>query len=185
MYRHLTKIIGLIFLFGSIALTAQAQELKTQSFTLPGHGQLTLKFPATWDSKVEQSGNNPPTIGFKPKTDNNFNVLLTPGWPIDPSKDVSSPDKVRDLVEKVGAASLPQAVEKKLTIKEFGADGKTGYYFAPLTDKAPNPGEFKYMSQGMIKEGNLILIFTLLTNSKETKELDTVLNVIANAKQKL
>jgi hypothetical protein len=38
-----------------------------------------------------------------------------------------------------------------------------GYYFS-ATDRAPKPGEFKYLTQGILHIGELVASFTILSN---------------------
>jgi hypothetical protein len=56
-----------------------------------------------------------------------------------------------------------QSVEGSLPLQSLvGASGR-GYYFR-ATDRAPKPGEWKYLTQGMIRTGEIALTFTILTN---------------------
>jgi hypothetical protein len=56
-----------------------------------------------------------------------------------------------------------RSIETKLPVKEIHGTISRGYYFA-ATDRAPLPGEFKYLTQGIVHLDNLNLAFTILTN---------------------
>jgi predicted secreted Zn-dependent protease len=84
---------------------------------------------------------------------------------------------LREQTDAAAAKAQSQAVEEKLTLKEIsGTDGR-GYYFT-ATDRAPKPGEYKYILQGMLRLGNIVLAFTVLSNDGQA-------NVVADAMQLL
>jgi hypothetical protein len=58
----------------------------------------------------------------------------------------------------------------------------TGYYFS-ITDKAPNPGEYRYMTGGSIGVGNLLLNFTILHRVKDAQTVRDALSLLREAKQ--
>ncbi len=57
-----------------------------------------------------------------------------------------------------------------------------GYYFS-ITDKAPNPGEYRYMNRGAIGVGNLLLTVTILHRVKESESVKDALSMLREAKQ--
>ena len=65
--------------------------------------------------------------------------------------------------------------------------GKTGlgYYFS-ITDEAPSikAGEYRYMTQGGIPVGNLLVMFTIFSNEKDSVDVPIAREIIANATQK-
>ena len=50
-----------------------------------------------------------------------------------------------------------------ILIKELKGPSAIGYYFS-VTERSPKPGEYKYMTQGMLRVGELVPTFTILTN---------------------
>jgi hypothetical protein len=73
-----------------------------------------------------------------------------------------------------------QSVERVLPIQEIkGVDGR-GFYFA-ATDRAPKPGEYKYLTQGMIRVGEIALAFTILTNDGEESVVQAALKILRTA----
>jgi len=60
--------------------------------------------------------------------------------------------------------------------------GRSGNSFCfPLTDKAPRPGEWKYMTQGGVGVADLLLMFTIFTNVRDSNVIQSALEMIANA----
>jgi hypothetical protein len=53
------------------------------------------------------------------------------------------------------------------------------YIFA--TDRAPKPGEWKYLTQGMINIDGAPFAFTILTNDGQEADAKTALELIRNA----
>jgi hypothetical protein len=96
--------------------------------------------------------------------------------------DFNSPEKVRALVEIDGKKILPKAVETKIVLREIRGPNNTGYFFS-LTDKASNPGEYRYMIRGAIGVGNLLLNTTILHRIKETGSVKDALSMLREAKQ--
>lgn len=72
----------------------------------------------------------------------------------------------RALATAQGRKVLAASVEKELVVRELISDGGGGHYFA-LTDRAPGPGEFRHMLQGVAAWGARRLTFTLLSDEGE------------------
>jgi len=60
-----------------------------------------------------------------------------------------------------------------------------GYYFS-ITDRAPSikAGEYKYMTQGGVPVGDLLVMFTIFYNEKDSLDVPIAHEIIANAVQK-
>ncbi len=90
-------------------------------------------------------------------------------------------EEVRANVEQSAQNMLPQAVEKTFKIEELKGKEIMGYYFT-LTDKAPKPGEWKYMTQGMAKLQSLLIFFTILDNRPDAPERTVALDMLRQAR---
>jgi hypothetical protein len=71
-------------------------------------------------------------------------------------------------------------VEKVISLRELHGGVSRGYYFA-ATDRAPNPGEFKYLTQGIVHLEDINLAFTILTNDGQDAEVKAALEVLRTA----
>jgi hypothetical protein len=135
-----------------------------QSFVMPGHGSLLLNVPDGWKSDLKQPpGRLPPTIGFGGQSGGPFIVLVTAVW--ESSLGSAAPDdaKIKSAVALAAKSAESQSVEGSLSPQNLVGGSGRGYYFR-ATDRAPKPGEWKYLTQGMIRTGEIALTFTILTN---------------------
>lgn len=170
-----------ILLIASSVLAAGQKTMRT--YPIPEHGTLELNVPASWKGNVHKPQENiPPTIIFDPAKGDDFQVMITVLWGQTGDQDFSSPDKVRSFVQKDGQKLLPNAVEGKIVLQEIKGANKTGYYFS-ITDKAPNPGEYRYMTRGAIGVGNLLLNFTILHRVRDSESIRHALSILREAKQ--
>jgi hypothetical protein len=154
-----------------------------QNFTLPGHGTLLLNVPEGWKASAKQPpGGLPPTIGLAPQSGAPFVVLITAVWGTSPSDGVPDDAKIRSTVTVAAKSAEGQSVEGVLSLKDLAGSSGRGYYFR-ATDRAPAPGEWKYLSQGMIRTGAIALTFTILTNDGQAAAEKAALEMIRLAVQ--
>jgi hypothetical protein len=162
--------------------SAIAAGVSPQSFSIPDHGALTLLVPDAWTSDLKQPPNrSPPTIGLKPRSGMPFVVLVTAGWAAEPAGKVPDEATIRSEVAAAAKDAASQSVEGALSVQEIkGAEGR-GFYFA-ATDRAPNPGEYKYLTQGIIRVGAISLAFTVLTNDGQEEVARAALEMLRSAR---
>jgi hypothetical protein len=176
-------IITLVVTFLGISIVSAAGPKAVRKYPIPENGTLELNVPTSWKDEVHKPQENmPPTIIFKPASGDDFQVLITVLWDNVGEPDFNSPEKVRALVEIDGKKILPKAVETKIVLREIRGPNNTGYFFS-LTDKAPNPGEYRYMTRGAIGVGNLLLNTTILHRVKESESVKEVLSMLREARQ--
>jgi hypothetical protein len=85
-------------------------------------------------------------------------------------------------VESGANAAKSQAVEQSLPVQSFGTAEAQGHYFS-VTDRAPKPGEFKYMTQGAVSVGGLPVAFTILSNGNPKAAVEPTLRMLAAARK--
>jgi len=153
--------------FSSVLLvvgSAFAEDVGVRSFPLPEYGVFQLPMPKSWRDRVSQTrGSTTPTIVLTPGSGEAFEVSLTPLWRTQPGTPLADPAEIKRKVEVAAEPAKQQSVEKELVIREIKGVSAVGYYFS-ATDRAPKPGEFKYMLQGIIRAGELLVLFTVLTH---------------------
>lgn len=160
-------------------LDAHAQEV-VRSYPLPGHGTFQVRMPDSWkDSVAQPDGELPPTILFAPKEGAPFKILVTPLW--SPQSDAKTPtaDELKAKVQEGADEIAPQAVEKTIEVKRLKGSN-IGYYFA-ATDRAPKPGEFKFLNQGILTVKDLLVTFTILTNDGQDATVTAALAMLSEA----
>ncbi len=176
--RMLLAALALTGLFGPLRAQDQAS---TQRFPVPGRGSLQLNVPKEWRA-ISKSLDEPASVllRIRPAAGEAFLVQVTAVW-LEPAKLAGKTEEqlkadVRRGTEKL----LTQAVEKEAVIEELRGAQALGYHYS-LTDRAPGPGEYKYMTQGMFVTGELLTIFTILYHDPALPEKGKVLQMFAGA----
>ena len=166
-------------LLACVGLTPGAPaDAQAKSFSVAPHGELRLALPAGWKDVVKPSPRDgSPTIQLSSATGESFAVLVSPTHP---SSTQPVWAKLKTATEDLARPSVAQSVEQKADVKSFKGEETDGYYYS-LTDSAPSPGEYKYMSQGLERVGDLLLQFTILSNDPTQKIRDTALEMLRTA----
>jgi hypothetical protein len=160
------------------------QKSGIREYSLPDHGSLQLGVSASWKDELRQPPNRlPPTIVFRQDSGDPFEILITPLWSGKIDSSLLNADELKQNVRATADQLKSQAVEKVINVKEVKSGTSFGYYFT-LTDRAPKPGEFKYMTQGIMRVGDLPLAFTVLTNDGQLKIIEEALTMIKSANHK-
>ena len=180
MSLHLFRLVAGLFLCGA---SLAASTVVPRTFLLPGHGTLTLDVPAEWSADISQPANKmPPTIVLKPRQGARFEVLMTTVWPLSASSGLTDDATLRREVSSAAHNAEAEAIEHPLEVQAIKGQHGAGYFFF-ATDKAPKPGESKFMTQGMIRTGQIALAFTILTNDGQESIRQTALQVLRTAQQ--
>jgi hypothetical protein len=168
-----------VVLLSALFAGAVAFGATDRSVPLAEHGTLTLTAPDAWKMDVAPPPDrSPPTIRFTQGSGPAFEVLITPVWP--PLGVTNAPD-LRRLVTNAAKEAEAQSVERSIAVKELSGTSGPGYYFS-ATDRAPKPGEFKYMTQGMIRTGGVALTFTFLANDGQADVVTAALEMLRTAR---
>jgi len=150
-------------------------------YALSERGFFKLTVPAGWTDRIEQNPQTaPPLISFGPGRGKPFIVTVTPMWQTGAGKPAPTKEELRKRVEYAADGIQMFAVEKDIKVNEFaGASGPGFYFFA--TDQDPKPGEYKFMTQGMLKVGDLSVAFTILTNEGQDGIIRSALDMLKGA----
>jgi hypothetical protein len=172
-------VLLVAFIFSAVSTVALAGS--PHMFELPDHGALALLLPDGWVAKVRQPPNRlPPTIMMRPLADGAGEIIVTAVWPVGSATKIPDETTLRSEVGDAAKNAASQSVERVLPIQEIkGVDGR-GFYFA-ATDRAPKPGEYKYLTQGIIRVGKIALAFTILTNDGQEAVVQAALKVLRTA----
>ena len=148
---------------------------------LPGGDELWLTIPAAWNEKFDSPQKNMPRgVWLTPRQGASFNVLITPllGTPVGVA--MSDDDRLRAIVTSAARNALAQSVEMTIPVHDLTGPSVHGFYFF-ATDRAPKPGEWKYLTQGMINIDGAPFAFTILTNDGQEAVAKAALELIRNA----
>ncbi|MGD0503589.1 MAG: hypothetical protein ABSD02_12670 [Steroidobacteraceae bacterium] len=174
----------LLSTFMLVTASAAASGVSPHSYGLPDHGALTLLIPDGWTSEFKHPPNRlPPTIGLMPRSGMPFAVLITAGWPTGPLSEAPDEATIRSEIAAAARGVASQSVEGVLPLVEIKGVNGGGFYFA-ATDRAPNPGEYKHLTQGVIRVGEITLAFTVLTNDGQEAEVTSVLVMLRTAEHR-
>jgi hypothetical protein len=171
----------MILLFGFGVIAVAAEQTNDRRYPLPEHGVFQMKVPASWKDEVQQPPDQlPPTIVLRPASGDQFQAFITPIWPAKNDAPAPSDEAIRQLVQNAAEDAQSQATEKALKLMELQGSSGHGYYFS-ATDKAPKPGDFKFMTQGVLRVGELVVTFTILTNDDKRDVESAALTMLKGA----
>jgi len=177
MTRHLAYLLVLL----ATATTAIAAAGEKKAFALPDKSTLELVIPAGWKDELKANpGSTPATINLGPRDGASFQVSLTPIARQRPGGSVDTAIKMRQSVQQAADKVKPSAVEQYLPVEELTGAPAPGYYFS-ATDREPKPGEYKYLTQGMLLVGDVVVSFSVLTNDGQEKVRDEALAMLRSA----
>ncbi len=152
-------------------------------FAIPGHGSLLLNVPAEW-RVADKSTANPPavTLSVRPATGDSFNLQVTALWPEPAKMAAMTPEVIKERVQATSKDLLKQSVEKEAPLLELRGKETLGYYFS-LTDRESQntAGDYKYIAQGTVTVGEVVLIFTFLHREPATPAKNQALQMVADA----
>jgi hypothetical protein len=168
--------------FGQSGPVPAQSPASVRTYPLAGHGTLELEVARDWKDDVATQADLPPTITFSPSSGAGFQFLITPLWSQTSEADFNAPAKVRTFVEQQGRSLLSHAVEKQLVVSPLA--GPNPGYFYSLTDRAPGPGEYRYLTQGAVAVDDLLVTFTFLSNRRDEAERNAVLGALAHARHR-
>ena len=182
MKRGCSLLLCAVILFwGFTAIAAAAEQTKNRNYTLPGHGALQMKVPASWKEEVKQQSDKlPPTITFQPASGDQFLIVINPFWRESEEAPAINDYVVHRMVQRAADANQPNAVEKTLKLIYLEGSSGRGYYFS-ATDKAPKEGDYKFLTQGALLVDELAVTFTILTNDGQKDVESAALDMVKGA----
>jgi hypothetical protein len=148
---------------------------------LPGGAELWLAIPAGWSEKFEAPKDNmPPSIWLTPRQGPSFNVLVTPLSGTAVGAAMSDDNRMRAIVTSAARNALAKSVEMTIPVHDLTGSGAHGFYIF-ATDRAPAPGEWKYLTQGMVNIDGAPFAFTILTNDGQEAVAKAALELLRSA----
>ena len=101
--------------------------------------------------------------------------------PPNPKPEDIAPERIHAILQDASAFDAAQAVEEKLVVKDFHKGKIYGSWFS-ATDRAPPPGEYRYMSQGLARLDGLILNFRVLSHEDPEGSRELLLRMVESAR---
>ncbi len=167
---------------------AGSTDTEITPFPIPEHGEIIFQVPLSWDYTYFSLGETrPPVITFfrkDPAGKEIFQLNVSLLWDDGFERNILRDDNVRKLVEEVGEDILQFSDETELLLEHL--EGKEGQgYFFDLSDSSARPGEYRYLTQGALGVGEVLLVFSLFTNDPEGQIREIALEMITTALLKL
>ena len=164
-----------------VASMSQTAAGATRNYPVAAHGELQLNLEKEWQDVLKPSPMNlTPTVEISPLSGEDFRFMLTVLVPS--KKELFEGAALKSAVERMSEPSVAQSIEKRAEVKRINGDRNEGYYFS-LTDPASAPGEYKCMTQGLIRVGDLLISFTILSNDATQKVREAALEILRSALQ--
>jgi hypothetical protein len=175
------RILGRWVMLCFAAALVYPQVSSTRRFPIPGHGELALPVPEAWTYEILKPPDDlPPTITFSPASGAPFKVVVTAGGGAEPGEQALDTGTIRQQVESAAESATFQAIEKSIKVQELAGPALSGFYFS-ATDKAPKAGEYRCVTQGIARVGEIVLAFTILSNDGQEAIVRTALEMLRGA----
>jgi hypothetical protein len=180
-FRKAPKSLLTAFQTGKISRTARQLTAPGGDFPIPGHGSLRLKVPDGWGVQSKQIADPASvTLHVTPASGSAFDIYVTAVWLNSERLPSITSDWLRQNSQAAADKLSSRAVEKVATLHDLRGLQSTGFYYA-LTDRESKPGEYAYLTQGMLLTGELLTTFTILHRTPESSEVTQALGAIADA----
>lgn len=145
-----------------------------------GRGRyIAMDIPAEWRDSPARG--TPGTVEMAPPTGDGFKVMMS----VIPAKDADSAPPTRESLLEMAKRAVEsvqaQSVEPNIEPREFRGRSAWGYRFSG-TDRNPAPGEYRYMTQGVMAISNLTVTFTILSRDGEEKSVTRAMDAMAGAR---
>ena len=155
-----------------------------ETFEIPGQGELKMKVPRVWNynfTKVDEQ--TPPLITFYVLDKNekeifqlNMSILTNRDY----NKDITNLDYIHSLVFEAGTNTLEYSDHDNLMMEKLAGKQGEGFFF-DLSDSDAAEEEFKYLTQGALSVGKVLLVFSLFSNDEQGILREALLTSIKSA----
>ena len=168
-----------------ISASGSPEGLKEHLFDISQNASLVLAAPANWKVAARLDPNsNAPVFVFAPPQGTSFAVMVTPLPDTILEAGFNEPEKMRTQLEYNRSKLLSRPAGATLPIREFTAPNGAGYYFE-LQNSVPDQEGFRFLIQGIRGLPHMLLLFTVLTRTKEADEKQAALEMIRGARETL
>ena len=166
--RAIPVVLVTFIAFSLFTLQLNRSEAHSARARIPiaGHGAIEFPLPEGWTYGIRQPGAMPPTIQFEPEKGRKFKTLVSVLWSPKGDPSFNSLDNILAAIESARARAAMSAVEDEIPIQVIKGEHIVGRYFV-ATDRAPKPGEYRYMTHGIAALDDLMLTFTILSNDRK------------------
>ena len=168
-----------MLIFAVAASWAAAAPAASSSKTLAvGNSSVVLDWSSAWVVDSDTASLPPESAAFNMADAMKMRALLSTG-PM--REEISTDAGINAVVTSMAAKLEGQSVEKKIEVQRVAGDHSRGNYVC-ATDRAPKPGEYKYMCQGLLSVDGTPFVLTLLYNDPGKADADKVIAAMKTLK---
>jgi hypothetical protein len=150
-------------------------------YALPGQRSFVVQIPGGWKDQIQQARDgSSPTIVLSPASGRRFEVLLTPTSSTAKDRAPESREDIRAAVERAAQGAKSWAAESQLPLKEIKGRSGPGFYFS-ATERAPKTGAHKFVTTGILRVGDRLVAFTILTHEGQVSVVGQALDLLNTA----
>lgn len=178
------RLAPLLLIISMMSLLFNTPQAAPELFTIGETLTVELEIPDGWSSTpqgVEAEGGI--AILIEPPGDIPLVLLVTPLAADQDLPDIAA--HIRSIVEDTATQLQEIAVEDNLTPRRIQGAHCEGLYLT-VTDRTvekPSLEDFKYLDQGLVALGDLLMTFTVLTNVPDSPERIAALEIVRSARQ--
>jgi hypothetical protein len=172
-----TSAVTIVLFYLMSAVVAQSSPVR--SYPVEGRGVIKLSVPEGWGEQVDAADDASLTIELS-SPDKQTTLLITPLWSPKGDKTFNSTEEIAAAIGTAANSVQPTAVEKELVVRPIKTSAGEGRYFS-ATDRHPKAGEYKYMANGAVPAGELLLSFTVLSHVAPPEGFQTALQIVESA----
>ena len=150
------------------------------SVQVPGADKLSITPLAGWTHTTDRPpAGIPPTVDFTAPGGTVIKITFMP----DAKKQFATAEELDKLVTKANQQYVANSVEKRVSLVRLPTSSGPGVYSTFSDPKLvnvakPPAGDFRYVSSGAISVGRQLLIFSLLSNSRDNDEYRQALDFL-------
>jgi hypothetical protein len=177
--RVCAAILAASAIAANAAATADNEHSAPEDYPVPRHGELRLQVPAQWQVKYiySEDASRPPTFRVFPLEDEAFDMSVTVFWHDGLDQDITSAEALRARVEQAGAEALQGSTDRAVAVKPLTGGSGPGFLY-DLHDASASPEDYHYLTQGALAVGQLVLVFTILTDERPSVHRDACLDFL-------
>lgn len=171
----------LLFALLSVAAAPALAQAEQRTFRNVHAGKVTLQAPREW-RPIERHHIEFGTTFYRlvPPQQGEFDLEIVVNDLQHMYLGALSDPELEPYIEGNMAGLAPRSVEGKVAAVRFGPR-RDGVY-ARLTDKAPKPGEYRLLTQGVRLQGKKVVLFTLYSNDQDEAVLRQALDVVGSVR---
>ncbi len=175
---HFARLICL----GLASIPALAAPSDPPAFTVqvPGADKLVVTVPAGWKHTIDRPpAGIPPTVDFTSPG----GMLLKMTFMPDSNGQFTKADELDKLVTKANQQHVANSIEKGVVLQRLASSAGPGVYSVFTDPKLANvakppAGDFRFVSDGARSFGRQVVIFSLLSNSRDNDEYRQALDFL-------